>query len=165
MPPYELHCHVWKAVGKDAPNHVPTNEQLKPLYTRRAMAATVAEQLIQSCPAGRFYFSEVCYTDPRICLLKIDGLDNLSLLPAVYHETRQGIIYKPPDFRFQWVQPGHPYALPAEFCGHRRQTPDLARRCREQTERRYRRLWIQIAAADLVVIYPDRFRDYWIPPP
>lgn len=165
MPPYELHYHVWKAVSTDAPNHGPVNEQLKPLYTSRTTAAAIAMRLNQSRPSGPFHFSEVCYTDPRICLLKIDGLDDLPQLPAVYHETRHGVIYKPPDLRFQWVQPGHPYALPSEFCGHRHQTPELARSCREQTERRYRRLGIQIAPADLVVIYPDRFRDYWIPPP
>ena len=163
MPPYELHYHVWKAVSRDAPNHVLANEQLKPLYTSRATAAASADQLTRSCPSGPFHFSEVCYTDPRICLLKIDGLDAPAQLPAVYHETRQGVIYKPPDLRFQWVQPGHPYALPAEFCGHRRQRPELAIQCQAKTESRYRRLGIQIAAADLVVIYPDRFRDYWIP--
>ena len=158
MPPYDLHFHVWKAIRQDQPNHVDCNEQLPPLYAERYPAAVVAK--MRTSETGQHHFHDVCSTDPRVCQLKIDGLTALSPLPAVYTETRWGVEYKPPDLRFQWVRPEHPYSLSPEFCQHRHKTPETAYKCQEDTQRRYRNLGMQIAEAKLIVIYPDRFRDW-----
>ena len=159
MPPYELHFHVYKSVPKDAPGHIGGSEQLPPIYDARAPASARAEALSQT--RKEYYFHDVCYTDPRVCEAKIYGLTARSQLPAVYTETRWGVEYKPPELRFQWVKPEHPYSLSPEFCQHRHKTPETAYKCQEDTERRYRNLGMQIAEARLIVIYPDHFRDWY----
>ena len=159
MAPYLPHYHVWRAAYRDERCQITYHQQLKPIYESGLLAQAAAE-ILRRKTARHFHFAEVCHTDPRVCQLKIDRLTDLEQLPIVYHETRQGIVYKKPDLRFQWVQPGHPCAPPAEFCGRRHKSPELAYHCQETTERRYCRLGIQIAAANIVVIYPDRFRDY-----
>ena len=60
-----------------------------------------AAEILRRETDGHFHFAEVCHTAPRICQIKIDGLADLNQLPAIYHETRQGIICKKPDLRFQ----------------------------------------------------------------
>ena len=159
MPPYDLHFHVYKAVGKDQTEFAGGSQQLPPLYDNRGPAAAEAERRIRE--TGDFHFHDVCYTDPRVCEAKIAGLTALSQLPAVYAQDRSGVIYKPPELRFQWVRPEHPYSRSPEFCQHRHKTPLTAYKCQEDTERRYRRLGMEIAPARLIVIYPDGFRDWY----
>lgn len=115
MAPYLPHYHVWRAEYRDERSHIAYHPQLKPIYESGLLAQSAAE-ILRRETGGHFHFAEVCHTAPRICQLKIDRLTYLSQHPIVYHETRQGVIYKKPDRRFQWVQLGHPCALPAEFC-------------------------------------------------
>ena len=161
MPPYTPHCHVYKSVAKDRADHQGGPEQLLPMYENRMEADAQAERLTRAAQGESYFFHDVCYTDPRVCLQKIAGLTALSQLPAVYTEDRKGIIYKPPELRFQWVRPEHPYSRSPEFCQHRHKTPLTAYKCQEDTERRYRRLGMEIAPARLIVIYPDGFRDWY----
>ena len=160
MPPYDLHFHVWKAVPYNTQSQVAVNQQLKPLYPDRWPAEVIAKMLTSE--TGEFHFADGCRTDPRVCRLKRDGLTALSQLPAdVYTETRHGIEYRTPELRFQWVRPEHPYTRSPEFCQHRHKTPEGAYKCQRDTDKRYRRLGMQIAEARLIVIYPEGFRDWY----
>ena len=112
MAPYLPHYHVWRAAYRDERNRIAHHQQLKPILESVLLAEDAAEILLRESE-GRWHFAEACHTDHRVCQLKIDGLTDLNQLPAVYHETRHGVIYQKPDLHFQWVQPGHPGAPPA----------------------------------------------------
>lgn len=170
------HLHIANRAG--APDHVPGNEQLPASYLERRdaeAACTVIDKAARKNPDNPYHwhFIDTCYTNRRLCALKVNGLTSLKNVPIVasYHRPQTIIDRAPADLRFYWI-PGAaatPYALPADFCPYRHKTPEKAAQCRRKSQR-------QINGSDncaanharLIVEFPDGYRDFFpimAPPP